>query len=283
MKLGIIYDTVCGSTFEVCKYLEEGFKFMAPELEIEIMRPNELRQYNSIDYFIIVGPLYGGMLLPTLLNFIKNNQKHWSQILGIVIIYAFPYQKDEPFLRLFYATGLNPLVKILIRGMINFPKVPEMMRRQLVEHLKSLNLPTDVDTLGKIDKNLCIDAAQKFIDKLREIESSKIAMYEEMKLGIKIYFTEHFNRDASLGKKITFAFVFEDLNLKCPIIVDNGNLIFPDNTDLSFDVIIRGISFNFAQIGIGLVDGTALRQLGLIDLEGDENLLYDLYLIFSLT
>lgn len=280
MKLGIVYDTVYGSTYEACKYLKEA---LDKDFEVEILRANEVNQCEEIKYFVVVSPIYGGTPLLSIANFIQQHKERWSDILALIIICALYQQFGEKYILNFsQTTGFNPLVKGILPGVFDMSKIPEDLHKYLVENFKEAKTVIEKNSIyGKIDKTKCLEIAKNISEAIENLELSKQEQKEEFKKGLEKFFRTRFNARASRGKKIIVKFIVEDLELNYYVIADNGNLVFSEETRPP-DFVFKAASIVFNQINLGLADGTAMREAGHLEFEGDENFLYDLYLIFNI-
>lgn len=281
MKIGIVYDTIHGSTYEACRYLKEA---LDKDFEVEILRAGEVNQCEEIKYFVVVSPIYGGTPLLSIANFIQQQKERWSDMLALIIVCALHQQFGEKYILNFIQTiGFNPLVKEVLPGVFDMSKIPEDLHKYLVENFMEAKSVIEKNNIyGKIDKTKCLEIAKKISETIENLELSKQGQKEEFKKGLEKFFITRFNAQASRGKKIIVKFIVEDLGLNYYVIADNGNLIFSEEAE-SPDFVFKAPSIVFNQINLGLADGTAMREAGLLEFEGDENLLYDLYFIFSIT
>jgi len=282
MKITIIYDSIYGSTLNVCNFIEEGIRKVDGKIETEIKRIDEVQIDDDADFFVVAVPIYGGMPLPSLNDFIFDFRRRWSDILALIIIHAPFYDYKHYIFRIFRSTnGFNPLVKRFVGGVINIEKLTENKVKYLETNFK-YGLNRDEKIIGEIDANLCFDISTEIINAIHMKEEAEENMLALVKSGIEIYFRSRFNKEASLGKDISIEFYFEDLDFKYFLEVKDGNLRFLEQYE-GAGIILKSTSEIFNLIGLEISDGTDLRIAGDLEIEGDENLLLELYNIFSVT
>jgi len=285
MKITIIYDSIYGSTLNVCNFIEEGIRKVDGKIETEIKRIDEVQIDDDADFFVVAVPMYGGIPLPSLYDFIFDFRRRWSDILALIVIHAPFYDEINTkhyIFRIFQSTnGFNPLVKRFVGGVINIEKLTENKVKYLETKFK-YGLNRDEKIIGEIDANLCFDISTEIIDTINMKEEAEENMLALVKNGIEIYFRSRFNKEASHDKDISIEFDFEDLDFKYFLEVKDGNLNFLEKYE-GAGIILKSTSQSFNLIGLEFSDGTDLRITGDLEIEGDENLLLELYNIFSIT